>query len=298
MAVFYQVMLPVLLIFFSGYVVQKWQQLNLRALSTLAIYILSPCLVFRTFYQTPIDLQYAYMVLFSISLLAGLILLNKLYALWRKHSPNVESGLILSSAFMNSGNYGVPVILFAYGEAGFHYAVSFMVLQSILMNFVGVYYAARGQAGVGVAIRLVFKMPATYAAALAILFQTAHIQLPEQFYGAIDLVADATIPVVMLILGMQLADLRLKKLHWETIGFGVVARMFVSPLLAVLLLSWMPIEPLLKKVLIVSSAMPSAATTVMYAVQFDAEPDLVSSITLVTTLMSIVTLSVLLMVLG
>jgi hypothetical protein len=298
MAVFYQVMLPVLLIFLSGFMVQKWQQLNLRSLSTVAIYILSPCLVFRTFYQTEINLQYAYMVLFALLLLFGLIALNKLYSRWRHYSPSVESGLILSTAFMNSGNYGVPVILFAYGEAGFHYAVSFMVLQSILMSFFGVYYAARGQAGVAVAVRQVFKMPATYAAGMAILLQALNIRIPDNFYGAIDLVAEATIPVVMIILGMQLADIQLHNIRWEKIGFGVVTRMFISPLLAVLLLFWMPIDPLFKKVLIVSVAMPSAATTAMYAVQFEAEPELVSGITLITTLVSVVTISLLLIILG
>lgn len=55
-----------------------------------------------------------------------------------------------------------------------------------------------------------------------------------------------------------------------------------------------PIEPVVGSVLVIAAAMPSAATTTMYAVEFDTEPDLVSSITLVTTLISIVTVTVLL----
>lgn len=298
MSIFFQVMLPVLLIFLCGYILQRWQRLNLKAISSMAIYILSPCLVFRTFYQSELNDQYFFMVLFSLLLLFSLIVLNKLYVKWRRFSPADESGLILSTAFMNSGNYGVPVILFAYGEAGFHYAVSFMVLQSIIMNFFGVYYAARGKAGIRDAVWLVFKMPVIYAALLAILLQVFQINFPDNFYGAIDMVADATIPVVMLLLGMQLADLQLKQVGWDKIGFGVLTRMILSPLLAALILSFLPVNELLKKVLIVAAAMPSAATTTMYAVQFDAEPDLVSGITLVTTLVSVLTISILLWILA
>jgi predicted permease len=60
----------------------------------------------------------------------------------------------------------------------------------------------------------------------------------------------------------------------------------------------LPMDPMMAKVLIVSAAMPSAATIVMYAVQFDSQPRLVSSVTLVTTLFSIFTITVLLIMLG
>jgi malate permease and related proteins len=65
-----------------------------------------------------------------------------------------------------------------------------------------------------------------------------------------------------------------------------------------LIVYFLPLDLLLEKVLIVSAAMPSAATTTMYALQFDAEPELVSSITFITTLVSIGTITPLLYLLG
>ena len=52
--------------------------------------------------------------------------------------------MILSTAFMNSGNLRAPIILFAYGETAFAYAIYLMVLHAIMMNFCGIYYAAMG----------------------------------------------------------------------------------------------------------------------------------------------------------
>jgi predicted permease len=238
------------------------------------------------------------MVFFAALLLFSLLIINKIYARLRKYPQSVESGLILGTAFMNSGNYGAPIILFAYGELGFAYSISFLVLQAIIMNFFGVYYAARGAYGIGKALETVLKMPATYAVLIALALQGLDIEMPSNIFSAIDLVAEATIPIVMIVLGMQLAEIKLRQFQWGKIWYGVAVRMVASPLIAFGLIQFIPMEPLLQKVLIVSAAMPSAATTTMYAVQFDAEPDLVSSITLITTLVSIFTITILLIYLG
>ncbi|WP_442595896.1 AEC family transporter [Neobacillus sp. D3-1R] len=298
MKIFIQVVLPVLVIFASGYGLQKWKKLDIRSISTLSLYVATPAMVFRTFYETDLNIQYMNMVVFSFILLFLLIFINKIYSRLTKQSESLESGLILSTVFMNSGNYGAPIILFAYGEMGFHYSVSILVLHAIMMNFFGVYYAARGQAGIKTAIKSVLEMPPTYAVIVALLFQWFDIKLPETATSAISLVADVTIPVIMIVLGMQLAEIKLKQFKWDKIAYGVVVRLFVSPLLAAGIVYFFQMDPLLEKVLIVSAAMPSAATTTLYALQFDAEPELVSSITFITTIFSILTITPLLYILG
>jgi malate permease and related proteins len=298
MQIFIQVVLPVILIFLAGYGIQKWKKVDIKAVSTVGIYIMTPCLVFRTFYKAEINNETILMVVFSFVLLYALLIINKIYARLRKFPQSMESGLILSTAFMNSGNYGAPIILFAFGEQGFAYSVLFLVIQAIIMNFYGVYYAARGSAGIKLAIKSVLEMPPTYATIIALILNLTNIRIPENLYSAIDLVGAATIPTVMLILGMQLAEIKMKKIDIEKISFGVIVRLFISPLIAFVITLFTDLNPLLENVLIVSAAMPSAATTTLYAVQFDSEPDLVSSITLITTLISIVSITVLLYILG
>ncbi|WP_059104958.1 AEC family transporter [Shouchella shacheensis] len=298
MAIFFQVVLPVILIFVFGFVLQKAYKIDIRSVSTVAIYIMTPCLVFRTFYESPLNAQYAYMTIFALLLMFLLIVINKIYARWRNLTQADESGLILSTAFMNVGNYGTPIILFAYGPIAFDYAVSFMVLQSIIMNLFGVYYAARGKAGVKIALHAIARMPATYATVAALFLNAVSIPVPDNLFMTVDIVAEAAIPTVMLILGMQLAMIRWEGFEWEKVTFSVVVRMFLSPLIAFGLVYILPLDPLVAKVLIVSAAMPSAATIVMYAVQFDSRPKLVSSVTLITTIVSLFSLTLLLWILG
>lgn len=299
MNIFVQVVLPAILIFLAGYVVQRWKRMDIKSISTFAVYILSPALVFETFYHAELDQQYLFMSVFSLILLILIILVNKLYAKLRKFPREVQNGLILSTAFMNSGNYGTPIILFAYGELGFGYAVSFMVLQSVIMNFFGVYYAASGKLGFKDSIKSISSMPLTYALIIAIGLNVLDISIPANLSSAVGLVAQATVPVVMIILGMQLAELKLDKvMDKEKLIFGIAVRMFLSPMIAFVLVTIFPLDPLLKKVLIVSSAMPTAVTTVMYALEFNTAPRLVSAIALITTLVSVVTISLLITLLG
>ncbi|WP_307794975.1 AEC family transporter [Alkalihalobacillus sp. BA299] len=297
--IFVNVVLPAILIFMAGFIVQRWKKMNIKSISTLAVYILSPALVFKTFYDVQLDQQYLFITMFSLILLFSIIIINKVYSKFRKYPRDVESGLILSTAFMNAGNYGAPIILFAYGETGFTYAVSFMVLQSVIMNFFGVYYAASGNIGFKAAIRTISGMPLTYAMVIAISFNLLSIPFPANLYSAVDLVGQATIPVVMLILGMQLAELKVDKvINKERLIYGTTVRMLISPLIAFVFILFFPVDPLLAKVLIVLTAMPTAVTTTMYALQFNTTPKLVSSIALVTTLVSVVTISILLTILG
>ncbi|WP_227935643.1 AEC family transporter [Alkalihalobacillus deserti] len=298
MQIFIQVVLPVLFVFLIGFVVQRWKKIDVRSVSTVAIYIMTPTLVFRTFYNTELTIQLFYMVVFAVLLLAGLIAINKVYSKMNKFDQSTESGLILSTAFMNAGNYGAPIILFAYGEEAFAYAIMFLVLQSVIMNSFGVYYAARGQAGIVVALKAIVKMPATYAVLIGLCIKLFQLSIPNNLMLTIDIIAEAAIPTVMIILGMQLARIEWGNFEWKKVTYGTIVRLFVSPVLAIGLSSMLPMDPLMANVLIVSSAMPTAATIVMYAVQFDAQPKLVSSTTIVTTVISVFTITALLIILG
>lgn len=211
------------------------------------------------------------------------------------------SAMILGGVFMNSGNYGAPVVLFAFGAVGFDYAVIMMVFQSLLMNTIGIFFASIGgeeKATLHQSIQRVIRMPLIYAAALGIILQLFAVTVPKPLMEGISLVADASIPTVMLVLGMQLAAISRKRVAYRYVSAVTVIRMVASPLIAAGILYFMPVSDLLKAVIILQSAMPAAANTTMFALQFGTEPDLVSFTTFITTLISIITIPFVLFFLG
>lgn len=105
MTVFTQVMLPVLLIFFIGFIFQKFFSLDIKPLSTIAIYLLLPFLVFQTFYSANFNNNFSIVVLTSIGIMVILVLLGILVGKIIGFNKKKMNAFLLSTVFPNSGNY-------------------------------------------------------------------------------------------------------------------------------------------------------------------------------------------------
>ncbi|GGE48773.1 membrane protein [Pullulanibacillus camelliae] len=287
--VFFNIVLPVFIVFGFGYLIQKLFHLQLLSISTTVMYILTPCLAFKTFSEAELDLSTLYILIFALSLMGLQLALLYLYIKIRRLTIKDYCGMVLSVVFMNSGNYGVPVALFAFGKAGMHPAVFLMVIQSLLMSTVGLYFAAKGgERDTHISpLRRVLKVPIAYGAVIGALFSLWHFSLPEALQRPVDLISDATVPMVMLLLGMQLANISFKKIEVEKVSAAVIGRLVVSPLIALFLIWLLPVSGIVEKVLLLTAAMPTAANTTMFAMQFNAKTNLVTTTTLLTTLLSI-----------
>lgn len=294
MGIFLEVVLPIISVFAIGYGLQKWRNLDVKSASAITIYIFIPFLVFQAFYNEDFSGEFSMIVLVNFILLFATIIITKLFAWFNKWDRGEESGMILSTAFMNAGNYGAPIILFALGEEAFTYAILFMAVQTIIMNVFGVYYASRGGYEFRYAIYAVFKMPATYAIIAALSLNFLDIQLHSRVIEMVDFMAAVALPLMMVVLGMQLANISFEQFETGKVVLGMVIKLVLMPVVAFICVLLLPIPELLGKVFIIQASMPAAATTTMFALEFRSRPDLVSSVTLVTTLLSIVTLSVLL----
>lgn len=295
------IILPVLIVFLIGYIGQKLINFDIRTISKVSLYLMSPFLAFRTFYTTALTMDYLYICLFASLLILFLFIITWIWARFLKAERSEVSAMMLGAVFMNSGNYGAPVVLFALGSPGFHVAVIIMVLHSLFMNSLGIFFAAiggKGKATVRQALKNVFQMPVLYASIFGIVLQLIQVHVPEAIMNGVDLVADASIPLVMLVLGMQLAAISKTRVQYRFVTSVSFIRIIISPLVATAILWFMPLSDLIKSVLIIQAAMPAAANTTMLALQFDTEPDLVSFTTFVTTIISIFSIPIVLHFLG
>ncbi|MGY0692414.1 AEC family transporter [Virgibacillus sp. FSP13] len=294
MGLFLSVILPIMAVFASGFILQRIRVLDVKSVSAVSLYILSPCLIFVTLLDANYDSGFLVILIYMFVLFYAMVILNKILSKIFKWEANTESASILATGFMNSGNYGLPVVLFSVGNAAAPYAIFIMVVQALQNNFFGIYYASRSTSGMRRALENVMKMPTTYAAILAFIFHYYSIGIPDAIHSTISMVGDAAIPVMMIMLGMQLGSITGLKLNWQVVTSAVTLKMIVAPIIAALFVWMVDMDPIIASVLIIISAMPTAATTTMYAIEFDTEPELVSSITLISTLTSILTLSILL----
>ncbi|WP_392560915.1 AEC family transporter [Orbus sturtevantii] len=300
---FFTILLPIFCIFIVGFIAQKALRFDVANLSKMSLYVLSPFLAFKTFYTHTLTIDYLYYILYIVALCFILIGIISLWCLIVKYNIKERCAMILCSCFMNNGNYGTPVILVFFGAVGFELAVIMMVLQQFVMSTVGIYYAAKGSdyqdtVSQKEVIMKVVRMPVAYGALLGIIFQLCKVSLSPAVLTPIAMIGDSSIVVIMIILGMQLAKLTVKQLEYSKLFVALLVRMVISPIIALALVYFMPIEHMYKQILIVLAAMPSAANTTLLSVQFNTKPELVSSATFVSTIVSLVTLPIVLWLTG
>ncbi|GAC1542016.1 MAG: AEC family transporter [Herpetosiphon sp.] len=301
---FSEVLLPVAVIAAIGYVLGRAFPLDRRTLNRISIYGLSPCLIFVTLLRTEINADVAVrLALLMLSVVLVTAFVSFLIACWMRLPGPQRSGFMLASTFMNSGNYGLPATRFAFGELGFQYGVIGYLTQTVLSQTLAVYLASAGQGNRRAAIYQVFRMPLVYAGLLAVTLRLLGIKMDESngillfgLYRGIRLLADATLPMLLVILGTQLNQ-PLPVGHLTPLSVAALLRLLGSIPLAYGMALLLGLHALPLRVGIVQAAMPTAVNMTILALEFDAWPEFVSNTVVITTLGSLVTLTALFVVL-
>lgn len=283
--------LPVFLIAAVGYFAGIKMPLDVSTLSRVCLYILTPALTFNSLANSAVDLQTVW--LFGLAALIAPVVLAVLISWlynrigWEK---TLSRSMLLPSIFSNTGNYGLPICLFAFGQAGMELGVVYMVMQSFLIATLGVFIAASSNMEPGQALKKVLRMPTLYGALLGILVKLLNLNLPQLLARPIALLSQAAIPVFLLVLGLQLVGT--KPTHgWQVPGVATFTRLVLAPAIIACLGKALGLQGLPWKILVLQAAMPPPVNATILAQEFDANPDLVSQTTLLGTLASLVTLS-------
>lgn len=291
-------LLPILLIAGLGFLLVKTQSIDPKSISRVIFYVFSPALVFQLVAHSELEKDTVLLIVgfaLASNFLAGLagFLLAKLFKMDRK----VTIAIVLTTLITNAGNYGLSVNQFAFGDEALAYASVYFVVSSLMVYTVGVAVASMGKASLKDSLINLLKYPTLYAIIFAGIYQQTQWQLPIPLERAVTLLSGATIPAMLLLLGMQLGrtDLRENK---GALAIATVTRMVIAPLIAIGLSIPFRLEGPALQSSVTEASMPSAVMTTILATEFDAAPTLVSAIVTVTTLVSPLTLTPLLAYLG
>jgi predicted permease len=214
------------------------------------------------------------------------------------------AALMLCVMFMNAGNYGLPVAQFAFGQGGFDRAVLFFVVQAILAQTLAIYIAGASHGDRRAGLLRLLTMPQIYAVLAALAVRWGGIRLDSagdgilnHLFRGVALVGDAAVPLLLIILGLQLA---------ETAGIGeapkvalaTVLRLGLSVPFALLLSHLLGLGELSTKLAVMLSSMPTAVNMTILAIEFHVRPRFVNSVVVVSTVASVLSLTLILVLLG
>ena len=286
-----QVIAPLLIIVGLGYLYERRFGPDIPSLSRLSFYILGPCLVFSGLVTTELpQADLVRMAVFAALNILGVVTIGALWARLLRYEPALASAFTLGALGTNAGNYGLAVTLFAFGQQGLQQALVYFMVSAVLTGTLGVYIAARGRASAAQALRNILHVPLVYAVIVAVAVRLFHWQVPPAILKATQLAGQAAVPVLLLLLGIQLARTETNQ-AWGPVGWAVLIKLIVSPLLALGLLSLLRVTGLAWQVGVVQAGTPAAVTLTILANEFDAKPRFVATVVLVSTLVSLVTMT-------
>jgi predicted permease len=297
-ALFFNNLFPILLSACIGFALAKWLKINPRPLSQVIFYVFSPILVFKLIINSQLSNQDILRTLaFATILMVCVGLLTWILSRVLHFDRRTIAAVMITTMFMNAGNYGLPLTSFAFGETALAFASVFFVISALFTNTIGIVIASSGSMSVLKAIKGLLKFPAIYALILGIIFLQAGWKLPSGLDRSVTLLSNAAIPCMLVLLGMQLVNIKLDG-HVLALILTSSMRLLIAPLLAIGLTRLFGMSGPAYQAVVLEAAMPVAVLTTILATEFDVEPTFVTTAVLVTTLLSPLTLTPLLAFLG
>lgn len=273
-------MLPVFLIASLGYLFGKKKKIDLSAVNEFVIYLATPALIISSLSKDPIELSLALKVFLSVCLivggcsLIGLLAVRVLRLSLKVYLPPVM--------FANTGNMGLPLVLFAFGETGFKVGILYMVSTTILHYTVGILILNYDESPLEV-----FKLPLVYSAIIGVLLSVSGVMLPTALDRAVDLLGEASIPTMIFALGYKLSEVALRHVGRSFI-IGAL-RVFGGVAIGIAAVWIFNLEGVKASVVILQSAMPPAIFNFVLAEKYNQDSQTVASIILAGTIISIFT---------
>jgi malate permease and related proteins len=289
---------PIFLVAGFGFALRRWQGLDKQTLSSAVFYCLSPCLVFALLVNSELPgEELTHLALFTVLSIVGMAVLGFGVARLLRFARRDTAALMIMLMFVNGGNYGLTLNRLRYGDDGLARAMVYYVTSTLVLYTIGVLLASLGELNWRQTMARLGRLPVVYAAVLAIVVYRFNIPIPAPLMRGVEVAGAGAIPVMILVLGMQMADLH-GQFNWRLAVPAISLRLLLGPVLAVLLAGLLNLQGLSRATAIIEASMPTAVITIILATEFDLQPTAVTSIVVLSTLLSPLTLALTINLLG
>lgn len=281
-----EIVAPVFILAALGFIwVKAGFEYRIAFVTQLSMTLAVPCLIFVSLMNTQVEPSALTALTLASMAAYGALSVVILAGVWAfgLSRPTYAAPLI----FGNTGNLGLPLALFAFGEVGLDYAVVVFAVMAVWSFTFGIWLVA----GAG-SLGKVLREPLVGATLLGGVFLWQGWQTPTFVTNALELVGQMAIPLMLITLGVAVARL--------TPG-GVGRAMALSAVKLALCVAiawgvgmWFELEGAAFGVLVLQVATPVAVTSYMLAEKYGADAQSVAGLVVVSTLMAIGALPLLL----
>jgi hypothetical protein len=277
------ILFPIFFIVFIAYLYTRFRAVDMRIPNQLNMDVFIPALLITILSDKSFDLMYYQqlsLVWIGVILLTGILLLP--LTAWLKIEAKT---FIPPMMFSNTGNMGIPIVIFAFGTEALPIAALLFILSTTL-NFI----VTNSIMGQHTKWWHIFRLPMVLATLLGLSLSLMKIQLPESLLVPLEMLGQIAVPLMLFTLGVRLIDI-----NWEYWRVGLLGGI-ISPALGILL--YVLVQPYLtipesqQNVLLIYCALPPAVVNYILAERYHQEPHKVASIVLIGNVLSLVSLPI------
>ena len=256
----------------------SWSRFGLaydtKIITQLVSYIGAPCLIFTTLINVEgLSKEIGYMALAALATISVCTILGA--AILRIMRLPLRTYLA-PIVFPNSGNMGLPLCLFAFGDTGLALGIGFFAVSATIQLIFGQWLFS----GLPTPIPLL-KAPIPYAVIAGAALMFTEVDPPLFILNTTDLLGNFTIPLMMLTLGVSLARMRITKIKRTFIL--ALLRLSLGGLVGFGLAEVFQFEGIERSVLVIQSMMPVAVFNYLFAKYYERDPEEVASLVVLSS---------------
>lgn len=279
-----QIVAPVFILAAIGFAwVKAGFEYRVEFVTRLAMTLSVPCLIFVALMRT--EVEPAALTAISLAALTAYVTVIAFFWILVTLAGLDRRTFLAPLVFGNTGNLGLPLALFAFGDTGLGLAVVVFAIMAVLSFTFGIWLVSGG----GSPAKVV-KEPIVGATLLGALFLWQGWQTPLWLTNTIDLIGQMAIPIMLITLGVAVA-----RLHPSGFLRPLVLSLIKAAACTAIAWSigrWFTLDPVAFAVLVLQVATPVAVTSYLLAEKYRADADAVAGLVVVSTLVSVITIPV------
>ena len=269
-------------VFFLGIIGYFWEKTEIeypiKFVTKLTMNIALPCLIFTSLMNTQIESNVLSSIIFA-TLLSYLFLTIFCFLFVKLMKIDIHT-FLPPMIFGNTGNLGLPLAFFAFGNDGLSYAVIIFAIMAIFSLTLGIWIISGDKN-----LTKLLKEPIVWGAVLGATCLYFNIKTPIFITNSLELTGQIAIPLMLITLGVSVARLKLTNL---TRGFSIVCfRTLICLLFSVSVAFTLNLPEVAAAVLILQLTTPIAVTSYLLSERFNRNPNDVASLVIISTLMSV-----------
>ena len=282
---------------FLGYILKRIDLLHENDVDTLnkiVINVALPSLIFITIYKTDFSILLEIATLPLVGIIVGSIsgIFMYLVLTLKKFPERKKWALILPVSIGNTGFFGFPVTLGVFGIEGLVRAIFYDIATLIMFLSISAILIFKFGGEIKNSLKSLFKFPSLWAVVLGILFNFFGIPIGEILDISINYLAAATIPLIMISLGLILQFKGIKR-NIELTSLATFIKLIISPVLAVFILGFLGFSSLEYSVGIIEASMPCSMIMLVLAIEYKLDFQLTANCIVISTLISLITIPLL-----